>query len=221
MSIPRSRVLERLRECATPTTAAALASSMNLHVNTVREHLEGLVDRGVAVRHAAPVVGRGRPAWQYEAASNEADADPRVRDYIGLAIALAGQVSRSSADPRAGALAAGETWGRALAAGIDRTSPARARWRTVELLADLGFDPQPDARAAKVRLRRCPLLDAAISQPDIVCTVHLGLVRGVLSALGAPDEQAALTPFAEPGACVLHLPATRAGARANRARVAS
>ena len=211
LTAARSRVLERLQHCGDPATAGELAHSLGLHPNTAREHLDGLVALGLATRDKAPSAGRGRPAWRYAWAPQSQEPGSLVRDYAGLATALAAQIARSSPRPQADALAAGEEWGRTLAAGIDRTTQARARWRAVELLADLGFDPLPDARATTIRLRRCPLLAAAQRQPDVVCPVHLGMVRGVLSELGGDPRQATLVPFAEVGSCLLHLRTHAAG----------
>jgi predicted ArsR family transcriptional regulator len=198
-------MLKLLQEFGVEASTAALAERTGLHENTVRGHLDALVRSGLATRQQSPAAGRGRPAWLYSATAHE--PDPTVRDYAGLASALARQITRTSTSPQADGLTAGEEWGRALAARIDRTTAARARWRTVELLADLGFEPQPDAQARTVRLHRCPLLDAARDQPDVVCPVHLGMVRGVLAALGGDPQSATLVPFAEVGACLLHLQA--------------
>jgi predicted ArsR family transcriptional regulator len=75
----------------------------------------------------------------------------------------------------------------------------------VSLLDAVGFAPQPDARSSTVRLTRCPLLEAAHKHPDVVCGVHLGLARGALEEYGADPDGTELLPFAEPGACRLHL----------------
>ncbi len=206
LSGPRARVLDALHASPAPSTVATLSEQLGIHTNTVREHLEALVTRRLATKQLRPPVGRGRPAWSYSAAGS-ADLDPRVRDYAALATALAGQIARTSPDPHADALAAGESWGRELSAGFPPRGPAEARRSVVELLADLGFEPAANARATTIRLRCCPLLEAARARPDIVCPVHLGLVRGVLSELGGEAEGATLTPFSEPGACRLDLPA--------------
>lgn len=205
LSAQRARVLEQLQRSVAPITVDALATLLGLHTNTARKHLEGLVERGLAMRSPAPIAGRGRPGWAYTAAGGQAEPDHRVRDYAGLALALATHISRTSADPAADALAAGEAWGRSLTTGQPAGSPAQARRRTVGLLAELGFDPRGDALAIHVRLQRCPLLDVARAQPGIVCPLHLGLVRGALAELGGDPDRADLRPFAEPGACLLHL----------------
>lgn len=198
-------MLEELQRSAGPITVDALAALLDLHPNGARKHLEGLVERGLATRSPAPIVGRGRPGWEYTAATGQAEPDHRVREYAGLAGALAAHIARTSPDPEADALLAGDAWGRSLSAGMSPGSPVRNRRQVVDLLARLGFDPGSDTRATRVRLRRCPLLDVARAQPDIVCPLHLGLVRGALAELGGDVGRTRLQPFAEPGACLLHL----------------
>jgi predicted ArsR family transcriptional regulator len=205
LSAQRARVLEHLQQSGASTTVTELATQMGLHTNTVREHLDALVERGLATRTVLPAVGRGRPAGSYAPTASRPEPDPRVRDYAGLATALAGQIARTSANPRAEAVAAGEDWGRRLATDLPPGSPAQARRHVVGLLDDLGFSPDADTRAGSVRLRRCPLLDAARTHPDIVCPVHLGIVRGAFAALGGNPQRATLLPFSEPGACRLEL----------------
>ncbi len=209
LSPQRAIVLEALQRGDTAITAAALADELGLHVNTVREHLDALVERGLAARERGPVAGRGRPAWTYSPAAQH-EPDPRVREYAGLAIALAGHIERTSADPVEDALAAGRAWGLEVAAGQPKPGSAvAARRRVVDLLDRMGFQPEADERALRLSLHRCPLLDAATRSPGVICSVHLGMARGVLEALGADTLHTRLDPFAEPGACRLVL----AGAR--------
>jgi predicted ArsR family transcriptional regulator len=202
-----------------PATLAALAAATDLHVNTLREHLDALEQHGYLQRRRAEPSGRGRPAWLYDAVE-----PPDRSEYAGLAVALAAAIHRSSATPREDAIAAGREWGHELArspgpvrsrelAPEPRPTPERdaaigeiaARRRVVTLLGDLGFAPETEQENTTVRLTRCPLLDAAHRYPDIVCGVHLGIVRGVLDELGADPSRTALAPFAEPGACRLDL----------------
>ena len=207
LSRQRAAVRERLRQDGLPATISDLAADVGVHANTVREHLDALVERGLATRQRAVARGRGRPAWRYAAVAR--DPDPRVRDYVGLATALAGHLERVSADPGADAVEVGRRWGRELATGrpaaTGRVTKAAARHRVVDLLDELGFDPRADPRATTVALRRCPLLDAARRYPQVVCQVHLGIVRGALEVDRGDPEAATLLPFAEPGACRLHL----------------
>jgi predicted ArsR family transcriptional regulator len=186
-----------------PTTAGELARLMDQHPNTVREHLDRLVADGLAIRSRAAAAGRGRPSWLYEAAP----AEESVPEYAGLATALAMQIARTSPHPTDDALSAGAAWGEQLAAAaaVRPGSASEARRGVVELMDGLGFAPSPDARSRTVRLRQCPLLEAAIEQPEVVCSVHLGLVRGALTSWHTASAGTTLVPFAEPGACLLHL----------------
>jgi predicted ArsR family transcriptional regulator len=116
------------------------------------------------------------------------------------------QLARTSAQPRDDAVEAGRVWGEQLAG--QRTapaSPAGARREVVDLLTGLGFDPSADSRTQTVRLRQCPLIAAAREEPDVVCSVHLGIVRGALETWHTRSDETSLVPFAEPGACLLHL----------------
>ncbi len=204
LSGPRARVLELLQETDAAVSVDQVAAELGLHPNTARKHLDGLVTMGAAAGESTPGGGRGRPARLYVAAGH-AEPDSRVRDYAALATVLAGYLSRTSVDPRQEALAAGEAWGRAVTAGEERGSPAHAREVTLRLLSDLGFAPHRAEKAGVVRLVRCPLLDAAREHPEVVCGVHLGMVRGALEQLGAEPDDATLIPFAEPGACILQM----------------
>ncbi len=214
MSTSRAALLETLAAQPEPTTLAALARATGHHPNTLREHLEALEHDGYVSRRRAEPEGRGRPAWLYEARD---PAGTGVSEYAGLAAALAASLRRTSPDPAGDALVAGAEWGHSLAADHgrpDRATAPAARREVVAMLGDLGFAPEANERHTVVRLTRCPLLEAAHKNPDIVCSVHLGLVRGALEEYGAGVEDTDLVPFAEPGACRLHLgPSGRTGAR--------
>ena len=199
-------VLDLLSGQPGPVTAADLAVIAGHHPNTMREHLDALVDAGLATRARAEVGGRGRPAWLYRGDARAGEATT-ASEYAGLATALAMQLARTSPSPRQDAVQAGEAWGTQLARSSPAPAPSAttARRQVVQLLDGLGFDPSADRRASVVRLRHCPLLEAAREQPEVVCAVHLGIVRGAMSAWGTDGQGASLVPFAEPGACRLHL----------------
>jgi predicted ArsR family transcriptional regulator len=214
LSGSRAAVLAALERQPEPTTLATLSRTTSLHVNTIREHLEALQSQGQVRRRRAAPSGRGRPAWLYEATRPSHPSG--VSEYAALASTLAAAIHRSSPDPRGEGIDAGKAWGQALARGKqegDVSGAADARQRVVDLLTDLGFAPEPLNRATAVRLTRCPLLDAARSHPDVVCGVHLGIVRGALQEWGTPVHDVELLPFSEPGACRLLMPPTHRSAR--------
>ncbi len=235
LSAARAGILDVLIGQPEPCTVGALSALTRQHPNTIREHMDGLVADGLALRSRALAQGRGRPPWLYSV-TPDAGSDQEARDYAGLASALAAQIVRTSGQPRADAIEAGRLWGRDLvrrpavvdADATDKESPVpnnaerpspvpntvRARGdvarrrEVVTLLEELGFAPKPDSRVGVIKLLRCPLLEAAHRYPDVVCGVHLGIVRGALDELGSdPDrtERTALQPFSEPGACRLDL----------------
>lgn len=205
LSASTERLLTSLRAQDRPVTLASLAATTSLHPNTVREHLDTLVRAGLAGRTREQPHGRGRPAWAYEATTAVSEAS----EYAALAVVLSSTIARTSPQPSVDAERAGEDWGRTLARdrGVAPTTPELARDRALELLDDLGFEPRQDPSVpSTVRLTRCPLLEAARSNPLIVCNVHLGMLRGVLTEHGADPVGSALAPFAEPGACLLVVP---------------
>lgn len=206
LSGQRLRVLEYVR-AHSPVRVVDAATALDLHPNTVREHLDAITELGLVERSTATAVGRGRPATLYRVSA--ADPAVAVRDYAGLATALAGHLARTSAHPERDARAAGTDWGREL---IDECSQAGddPRQSVLKMLARLGFAPEEEDAPGTHRgiaLRRCPLLDAARRYPTVVCQVHLGIVEGMLEQLGVPSGRGLdLIPFAEPGACRLFLP---------------
>lgn len=203
ISMPRARILEVLQASQSSETAASIAAQTGLHHNTVREHLDALVDLGLVDRVRSTPIGRGRPSWQFKASDLQTEHDPRVREFAGLAGALASYMATNSKDPRAEAIEAGRAWGKDMVARRGSTKKSQARKRVVEILDHLGFAPQANSRSTSAALTRCPLLDVARKYPEVVCAAHLGLVQGVMESFGAETDSAELHPFSEPGACRL------------------
>lgn len=203
----RLAVLDYVRDHA-PVRISAAAAGLGLHANTVREHLEALVEAGLVDGAASRPTGRGRPATVYRPTA--ADPAAPAHEYAALATALAGHLARTSADPGADARAAGIEWGRELVGDQlhgDESATDDPGTRVLEILARLGFGPDTSDPSRGIALRSCPLLDAARRHPEIVCQVHLGIIDGVLEQLGAITGPGLdLIPFAEPGACRLFLP---------------
>ena len=214
----RFRILEELR-AAGPLDAHELGRRVGLHPNTVRSHVDQL-ERARLVRSlTAPPAGRGRPRVLYEA-SAEPPPGPDT-GYRLLAQVLASYLS-SADDPAGMAESAGRAWGSYLAekpAPFAAVSPEEATRKVIDLFDELGFLPEAagDAERPRILLHRCPFRQVAESNPEVACSVHLGMLRGALEELGAPLEATTLEPFVEPSLCVAHL-ARRRGPRHGRAR---
>lgn len=197
LSPQRRRVFEALEN--DPKGIAAVAKELGLHANTVREHLDGLVAAGLAVRSQRAPSGRGRPGWGYAVRPGARTA--AAGEYATLARVLAQHVASQGGDVSADMVRLGEGWGRALVE--DRPVAEDPEPAVVELLGELGFDPE--VTPAAVRLRQCPMLDVARERPGVVCEVHRGLVIGALEGSGGSGDGVRLEAFAERGACLLHL----------------
>ena len=117
---------------------------------------------------------------------------------------MAGTSQRPSEDARTEGIA----WGRRLAGTYgdpDGSDEPAARRKVADVLDQMGFASEPGCDAEEVRLTRCPLLEAAHQQTDVVCSVHLGIAEGLMDRYGYDASDSELVPFAEPGACVLRL----------------
>lgn len=198
LSRSRAALLETLRSQSQATSITALSAHTGLHENTLRGHLEGLEEDGLVERRREAPEGRGRPAWLWSAVGS------RPSEYAGLAAALASAIGRTSSAPAHDAALAGRDWGRTLVR--DRGArPTGSRALIGDIMAELDFGPVSEDDDGPVRLTRCPLLEVARRHTDVVCSVHAGLAAGALEQSGDTHTEVVLEPFAEPGACLLHL----------------
>lgn len=220
------RMLQRLGR---PLGADEIAFEVGLHVNTVREHLDRLIESGLVTTETERRRTRGRPRILYSATAElEEPSDAKARDQLIRAL-LAGYSTAGATPPDADAHAhisepaepaeAAEQCGRAWAAQLAQESPplgheevvARAQEARRQLddlrrhLEELGFAPEADPDAMQVHLHRCPFIDLVGQSSDVVCQVHLGLSRGVLEQHDGPIVAEWLERFVGPHHCVLHL----------------
>jgi predicted ArsR family transcriptional regulator len=203
----RVRILSLLRAAGRPMDTRELAAETGLHATTVRAHLELLVDAGFATAAPETRLTPGRPRMLYQA-REDTPVTQEPGGYRLLAEILASHLAGTSYDPTARALEAGEAWGEYLVKRPPphlRASASQARDEVLALLDRLGFDPEVAEDGRQIRLRRCPFLDVARTNQEVVCSVHLGLMRGALTALRAPITADSLEPFAQPSVCLAHL----------------
>lgn len=188
---------------------AQIAEQLRVHPNTVRFHLDTLVDDGQVVLAESDHRGRGRPALMFRAVRGMDRGGTRRYRLLAeiLTIGLA-----ADEDPSSKALAAGRAWGQRLKPLADSAKPAAADdsvERLVELCDELGFAPErresDTAGETQLALRHCPFLELAESCTDVVCPIHLGLMQGALDSWDAPVVVDRMEAFVEPGLCVAHL----------------
>lgn len=211
-SWPRRRLLAILRGASEPLDAQELARVTGQHVTTVRFHLDVLTRESLVRQFQQPPRGRGRPRIGYTAVQ-------RSVGYQELAQVLADQLG---SDPRRrsdAAIAAGRAWGSKLES-VDQPIETLedARDLTITVASELGFAPERDhadetEEQSLIRLTACPLRELARTHSEVVCGVHLGLIREVLDHNGARDTVTVrLHPFVEPELCVTRLELIKARA---------
>ena len=208
----RTRVLALLQDAGGPMTASAVAGRLGLHTNTARFHLDALAEDGLVRRHREERSTPGRPKVLFAPAS----AAPTVahRSYRLLAEILSSMLSDRLPDPAAAAEEAGRSWGRYLSVKpppFREPEEAEALGSLVEGLGRMGFDSHvvDEPGSLRVEISHCPFLEIAEENQPVVCSVHLGLMRGVLEQTGAPVTAESLRPLVEPSRCIADL--ARAG----------
>jgi predicted ArsR family transcriptional regulator len=202
----RARILAELGD-AGPLDARELAHRVGLHVNTVRVHVNALVEAGLVSAETLPPQGRGRPRVAYR--TTAAAGDVVGRRYRLLAEILTALVARLGSDAREQLEEIGEAWGHYLVdappyAGL---ADEEAVERLVAMLAEIGFQPQLEqtTRGRRIAMRPCPFLELARSHREVICPIHLGMIRGALGELGARTRATKLEPFVQPDLCVARL----------------
>jgi len=185
-----------------------IADRLGVHPNTVRFHLDGLLESGRVERVKGSVRTPGRPPQLFRPVRGMDPEGPR--SYRVLAQIL---VEAFADDPDAGRRAsdAGREWGRRRAAALsearggDPRTPDESVDRLADLLDEIGFAPEVSDSEPQIGLRHCPFLEIAVDSPHIVCAIHLGLMQGAVEQWRAPVNVDRLTPLAEPDRCVAHL----------------
>jgi predicted ArsR family transcriptional regulator len=198
----RYRLYRYLRLSGRPVPVRELATRLGLHANTIRPHLRRLVDAGLVAsetRRGPSTVGR--PQTVYTAV---AMGDGEGRGYRLFADILATLVTGTRA--RSGAEALAREWGDYLMTrhapppGARRPGPNLAALR--EALAEAGFDPRfrrRGTRSVEIALRGCPFRDLLEEHRELVCTVHRGLLEGMLEGSRPRLHLRSFEPLADRG----------------------
>jgi predicted ArsR family transcriptional regulator len=195
----RQDVLRLLRSSESPLSIGELARRLGVHPNTVRLHLDVLVDAGRVERADVPRSGPGRPPLMFRASRR---MDPAgLRNYRFLAEMLITELSDAH-DPTARAIAIGRRWAvRDVEPPAAASTPAEVTTWLIGLLDRVGFAPEAGAREGEIDLRNCPFLEAVQPPDRLVCALHLGFMRGAADRAGRSVSVDELIPFAEPDLC--------------------
>jgi predicted ArsR family transcriptional regulator len=171
-----------------------LVDATGLHANTVREHVQRLIDAGYVIAETEHRATRGRPRVLYSAATgSDAGSSP-------VAVRRAEEAARR-----------GDLLRRVYGSDTDAELGADALHQLdalVEDLGDAGFDPFVDERDLTVDLTPCPHVPAA-EHRGVLCSVHVGLMDSVLAQAGGPLRVEGIAASCDPTQCIVQLAATR------------
>lgn len=203
----RFDVLRVLRAAGASMSIAQIADDLGVHPNTVRFHLETLVNDGRVEHAEAEHKGPGRPALMFRPIRQMDRGGPRSYRLLAEILSLG---FAADSDPGSKALAAGRAWGQRLDPPDPRGVPSGREEsidHLVDLLDELGFEPERREADGEeqVGLRHCPFLELAETQKSVVCPIHLGLMQGALETWEAPVAIGRLDAFIEPDLCLAHL----------------
>ncbi len=182
----RYAIYLELARAPRPLATAEVAETLDLHPNTVRPHLERMRDLGLVEVTAAATGAVGRPQHRYALAADAPSLglEPPVFPLLTrilLAGAAAGGIEPDDlAD-------AGRDQGRAARSRVPASMPCASALEAE--LADLGFDPArvDDGHDVTIGFSHCPFRELAEAHPDLVCSVHRGMVEGFVDARGGAE----------------------------------
>lgn len=196
LAVPtRRRLFELLEQAPVARSVAELARDLEVHENTIRLHLDVLIDAGLVRGETVRAVGgrgRGRPSVRYVAVG--IDPSEAALAYQRLASWLAEAVSPD------GAHELGRRVGASAAAASDKSGVDAL----VRLLGNEGFAPSVEPSGEVIVLHRCPFSAVAAVAPDAVCALHDGIVSGFTEAMGGDGARLVVGDPTHP-ACTVHL----------------
>jgi predicted ArsR family transcriptional regulator len=172
-----------------PLTTAEIGDVLGLHVNTVRPHLERMRDVGLLQVDTLPRGEVGRPQHRYSLAADAPSLglEPSPMPTLARALLTAAHLAGLSPEELADAgRVQGDEQGAQWPEGTD---PVEA---LVVEQARLGFDPEVVDLddGAVMAFANCPFRALAEQHPDLVCSLHCGMVEGLVEHLGGAEVSA-------------------------------
>lgn len=204
----RAQVLRVIRGEREGIGVRALADATGMHENTIRFHLNRLVEDGLVERRQVAPGTPGRPPLRFVASSGGMDEEPG--NYALIARVLSEGLAGATDDIEGTAVEFGRRWGRvrgaqaAARSGHDRPTLEDAIEELARILEEAGFEPEiePGAQETVVRIHNCPFRQLARDDQTIPCGVHRGIMEGVLEGVGTGEAVTRLDPWVTPHLCV-------------------
>jgi predicted ArsR family transcriptional regulator len=173
-----------------PLATADIADSLDLHPNTVRPHLERMREVGLLEVSAEVRTAVGRPQNLYALIDGapslglEPPTFPMLARMLVRLAEAAGATAEDAAD-------VGREQGQLDA--VPYANAASCLEALVERLDSLGFDPAVDGsdegETAVIAFAHCPFRELAEAHPDLVCSLHRGMVEGFVEAMGDAEVE--------------------------------
>jgi predicted ArsR family transcriptional regulator len=207
----RRRLYRYVVDHLEPVGRDEAAAGVGVPRHTAKFHLDKLVDEGLLdaeyrrlTERTGP--GAGRPAKLYRRATGELELSVPERRYqlagrlLAEAVARAGQAGVAVSDVVKGvSIETGRSLGEQHRSGTKRRHRHDAA-AVVEALTTYGYEPY--RQGDTVLLRNCPFQALAQSHAELICSMNLELVSGLIEGLDCPSVDARLAP-SDTRCCVL------------------
>jgi predicted ArsR family transcriptional regulator len=191
----RYAIYLELARAAKPLTTSEIAETIELHPNTVRPHLERMRDAGLVDVEAGGRGEIGRPQHRYSLAADAPSLglEPPVMPVLArMVLSMAERLGAGPDDARG----VGDDEG---ATRAERYTDAPSSLEAIVSDLDiLGFDPvvsddADDPDAAVIAFANCPFGELAVAHPDLVCSLHHGLIAGFVRRMGDAEVRSFCT----------------------------
>lgn len=182
-------------------------------------HLDKLVEAGLLEATFRRLTGRtgpgaGRPAKLYRRSSSDHAVSLPPRTYDLAAELLAQGVEEAADGPAQPSVNhVSRNFGRQLGEQVRNAVPGRAsRERRMTALAEAldryGYEPRREGQS--IRLGNCPFHALSESHRELVCSMNLSVLEGVVDGMGGADLEARPEPTPGP-CCVTVAPRSKKG----------
>jgi predicted ArsR family transcriptional regulator len=174
----RHEMFRYIADAGRPVDVAELTDHLGLHHNAIRQHLAKLAEAGLVSEGTAPRVGRGRPRLVYTVDASTESRWGVTGPYERLTLMLTEIIRTGDAPVEVGRCA-----GRRAHLGTPEVADPIAG--LVDAMDRQGFEPTAKRRGNQIDivLGACPFETTALSDPDTVCGLHLGIALGVAESL--------------------------------------
>lgn len=185
----RYAIYLELARSPSPRSTAEIAATLDLHVNTVRPHLERMREVGLLDVRSDTRGGVGRPQHRYSLAADAPSLGLEPSPYPTIARMLLALTASAGLDSDT-VVATGRDQGEHNARPWGPDAPPIEALMTD--LDAMGFDPEVaiDDDGATIAFAHCPFAELAEANPSVVCSLHRGMVEGFLAGIGAPSPVA-------------------------------